>query len=79
MEYRTPQFACESLIKTLRGKGISDERVLEAFPSLAPMVRRIEAGRPDSFLGAFDALDRALAEAGGPPGGRVLGVRRAAP
>ena len=31
MEYRTPEFASESLIKTLRGKGISDERVLEAF------------------------------------------------
>jgi protein-L-isoaspartate(D-aspartate) O-methyltransferase len=30
MEYRTPKSA-ESLVKTLRSKGISDERVLEAF------------------------------------------------
>jgi hypothetical protein len=55
------------------------QRVREAFPALAPAVQRIEAGRPDSFLGAFDALDRALAAAGGPPGGRALGVRRTAP
>jgi hypothetical protein len=55
------------------------QRVREAFPSLGPAVRRIEEGRPDSFLAAFDALDRALAAAGGPPGGRVLGVRQTAP
>jgi hypothetical protein len=55
------------------------QRVREAFPALAPAVRRLEAGRPDSFLDAFDALDRALAAAGGPPGGRVLGVRRTIP
>jgi len=31
MEDRTPHFARESLIKILRGKGISDERILDAF------------------------------------------------
>jgi hypothetical protein len=55
------------------------QRVRDAYPSLGPAVRRIEEGRADSFLDAFNALDRALAAAGGPPGGRVLGVRRAAP
>jgi hypothetical protein len=54
-------------------------RVREAYPALGTAVRRIEEGRPDSFLDAFDRLDRALAAAGGPAGGRVLGVRRASP
>jgi len=31
MEDRTPHFARESLVKILRGKGISDERILDAF------------------------------------------------
>jgi hypothetical protein len=55
------------------------QRVREAYPALGSAVRRIEEGRPDSFLEAFDTLDRALDAAGGPPGGRVLGVRRATP
>lgn len=58
---------------------ITLRRVREAYPELAPAVRRLTEARPDSFLASFDALDRALAEAGGPPGGRVLGVRRTAP
>jgi protein-L-isoaspartate(D-aspartate) O-methyltransferase len=31
MQHLKPQIACERLIRTLRAKGISDERVLEAF------------------------------------------------
>ena len=60
-------------------QAVTLQRVRDAYPALAPSVRRIEERRPGSFLGAFDALDRALAAAGGPPGGRVLGVRRTAP
>jgi hypothetical protein len=60
-------------------QAITLQRVRDAFPALGPVVRRIETGHPDSFLSSFDALDKALAEAGGPPGGRVLGVRRTAP
>jgi hypothetical protein len=60
-------------------QSITLRRVREAYPRLVPAVLRLEAERPDSFLASFDALDRALAEAGGPPGGRVLGVRRTAP
>jgi hypothetical protein len=58
---------------------ITLQRVREAYPALGESVRRLEEGRPDSFLDAFDRLDRALAAAGGPPGGRVLGVRRVFP
>lgn len=58
---------------------ITLQRVREAYPELAAAVRRLERAHPDSFLASFDALERALAEAGGPPGGRVLGVRRTAP
>jgi hypothetical protein len=54
-------------------------RVRDAYPALATVVRRVEASRPDTFLEAFDTLDRALAAAGGPPGGRIFGVRRTAP
>ncbi len=54
-------------------------RVREAYPALDPTVRRVQADHPNSFLDAFDALDRALIAAGGPPGGRVLGVRGTAP
>jgi hypothetical protein len=60
-------------------QAVTLQRVRDAYPALGPVVRRIEEGRPDSFLDAFDALDRALAAAGGPPGGRVLGVRRTSP
>jgi hypothetical protein len=60
-------------------QAVTLQRVREAYPALGPAVRRLEERRSDSFLAAFDELDRALAEAGGPPGGRVLGVRRAAP
>ena len=30
-EHLNPTFACEKLIRTLRDKGITDERVLDAF------------------------------------------------
>jgi hypothetical protein len=60
-------------------QAVTLRRVRDAYPAFDPAVRRIERDRPSSFLDAFDALDRALAEAGGPPGGRVVGVRRAAP
>jgi hypothetical protein len=60
-------------------QAVTLRRVREAYPRLEPAVRRVEADRPDSFLASFDALDRALADSGGPPGGRVLGVRRTAP
>ena len=57
-------------------QAVTLQRVREAYPALAPIVQRVGEERPDSFLASFDALDRALAAAGGPPGGRVLGVRR---
>ncbi|MCX7029140.1 MAG: hypothetical protein NTU62_03360 [Spirochaetes bacterium] len=60
-------------------QAITLQRVRDAYPGLTDVVRRVEAGHPDSFLDAFDALDQALAAAGGPHGGRVLGVRRTAP
>ncbi len=60
-------------------QAITLNRVREAYPRLDPVVRLIKTERPDSFLTSFDALERALAEAGGPPGGRVLGVRRTGP
>ena len=59
-------------------QAVTLQRVHDAYPALAPAVRRFDEEHPDSFLVSFDALDRALAAAGGPPGGRVLGVRRAA-
>jgi hypothetical protein len=55
------------------------QRVRDTYPALGPTVRRLEAARPDSFLNAFDSLERALTAAGGPRGGRVLGVRRTVP
>lgn len=60
-------------------QAVTLRRVREAFPRLETVVRRVEAEHPESFLASFDTLDRALADAGGPPGGRVLGVRRTAP
>ena len=60
-------------------QAITLNRVREAYPRLAPVVSLIKAERPDSFLASFDALEGALAGAGGPPGGRVLGVRRTGP
>jgi hypothetical protein len=60
-------------------QAVTLQRVREAFPALGPAVRRVEEAHPDSFLASFDALDRALAAAGGPRGGRVLGVRRTVP
>jgi hypothetical protein len=42
----------------------------------AGLVSRLLAERPDSFLRAFDALDKALRAAGGLPGGLALSVRR---
>jgi hypothetical protein len=60
-------------------QAVTLQRVRAAFPALGPAVRRVGEEHPDSFLASFDALDRALASAGGPPGGRVLGVRRTTP
>jgi len=60
-------------------QAVTLQRVRDAYPALGPAVRRLQESRPDSFLASFDALDRALAAAGGPPGGRVMGVRRTAP
>jgi hypothetical protein len=42
------------------------QRVRDTYPALGPTVRRLEAARPDSFLNAFDSLERALTAAGGP-------------
>lgn len=60
-------------------QAVTLRRVRDAYPALAPIVRRVGEEHPDSFLASFDSLERALAAVGGPPGGRVLGVRRATP
>ena len=61
-------------------QAVTLQRVREAYPRARAggAQGRGESARTRSST-SFDALDRALAEAGGPPGGRVLGVRRTAP
>jgi hypothetical protein len=48
-------------------------------PHAAALARRLKATHPVSFLTAFNALDGALQEAGGPPGGQSFGIMESAP
>jgi hypothetical protein len=71
--FQQPRSAVEAF------QAVTLARVREADPGRAAAVRMVRAERPDSFLASFDALSRALAEAGGPVGGEVIGVRHAGP
>jgi hypothetical protein len=50
-------------------------RIHAGSPRGAGLAGRFLAAHPQSFLQAFDALDRALQSAGGPPGGDAISVR----
>ena len=52
-------------------------RIRAGSPQGAGLAGRFLTARPQSFLQAFDALDRALQSAGGPPGGEAISVRLA--
>ncbi len=49
-------------------------RLRKRFPDKGPLLDRFLRYCPDSFTRSFDTLDRALREAGGPPGGGAIAV-----
>ncbi len=54
-------------------------RLRKRFPDQGPLLERFLRDYPDSFTRSFDALDRALREAGGPPGGGAIAVQAGRP